>query len=91
MSLFGVVLAMDQGYGRMSLLEEMLRKGVCSATIFPYQIRSRHPFVVKRILRTKRKPEFDEDDSDKGISTGTGGNEVNGASNIDKLNIKFDT
>lgn len=82
---------MDLRYGRTSLVEELLRTGVCSATIFLSHIISWNPFVAKFFLRFKWKPGFDEDDGDGEKSTGTGRNEINGASIIDNHNIQFDT
>ena len=60
----GIIVTADRGYGRLSLLSQMLSLGFCSMFIFPEHLIRCHPFVGKSFLQYDRSDVEDESTRD---------------------------
>lgn len=56
----GIIVTADRGYGRLSLLSQMLSLGFCSMFIFPEHLIRCHPFVGKSFLQYDRSDVEDQ-------------------------------
>lgn len=79
-SVHGFILTADRGYGKLSLMRELLCHRIGSIMIMPEHLLQSHPFVGKSFLSITRNDDEDKSESESSDTEGEDGRETQNGS-----------